>query len=49
SGLITSLITSPTRHDNQRAENKEKHLEKIIEQQQKILERLEKLEQQTKK
>jgi len=43
------LITSPTHHENQRAENKEKHLGKIIEQQQKILERLEKLEQQTKK
>ncbi|WP_299685277.1 potassium channel family protein [uncultured Vibrio sp.] len=49
SGLITSLITSPTHHENQRAENRERYLEQIIEQQAKILERLEKLEQQTKK
>ena len=49
SGLITSLITSPTDLQNQQLENKERKLDKILEQQQLILERLERLEQQTKK
>jgi voltage-gated potassium channel len=49
SGLITSLITSPTHHESQRAENKERKLDKILEQQQLILERIEALEKQTKK
>ena len=49
SGLITSLITSPTNLQNQQLENKERKLDKILEQQQLILERLERLEQQTKK
>ena len=49
SGLITSLITSPTDLQNQQLENKERKLDMIVEQQQLILERLERLEQQTKK
>ncbi|MGB1281191.1 MAG: potassium channel family protein, partial [Vibrio cyclitrophicus] len=49
SGLVTSLITSPTDIQNQRLENKERQLDLIITQQQLILERLENLEQQTKK
>ncbi|CAH6795798.1 cAMP-dependent Kef-type K+ transport system [Vibrio chagasii] len=49
SGLITSLITEPTDLQNQQLENKERKLDKILEQQQQILERLELLERQTKK
>lgn len=45
SGLITSLITSPSHTQNQRSENKEKLLEQIVAQQQQILQRLEKIEQ----
>ncbi|CAH6978415.1 hypothetical protein VCHA51O444_110140 [Vibrio chagasii] len=49
SGLITSLITEPTDLQNQQLENKERKLDKILEQQQQILERIESLERQTKK
>ena len=49
SGLVTSLITEPTDLQNQKLENKDKKLDLILEQQQQILERLDKLEQQTKK
>lgn len=49
SGLMTSLITEPTDLQNQKLENKDKKLDLILEQQQQILERLDKLEQQTKK
>lgn len=49
SGLVTSLITSPTKQQDQRSENKEKFLLQIIEQQQQIIERLDKLESKTKK
>lgn len=45
SGLITSLIASPSDTQNQRSENKEKLLEQIVAQQQQILQRLEKIEQ----
>lgn len=48
SGLITSLITSPTDLQNQQRESKERKLDKILEQQQLILERLDALEKQTK-
>lgn len=44
SGLITSLIASPSDTQNQRSENKEKLLEQIVAQQQQILQRLEKIE-----
>ena len=49
SGLITSLITEPTDLQNQQIENKDRKLDLILEQQKQILERLDKLEQQTKK
>ena len=49
SGLVTSLITEPTDLQNQKLENKDKKLDLILEQQRQILERLDKLEQQTKK
>jgi voltage-gated potassium channel len=49
SGLVTSLITEPTDLQNQKLENKDKKLDLILEQQQQILERLDKLEQQIKK
>jgi voltage-gated potassium channel len=49
SGLITSLITEPTDSQNQRIESKDKKLDLILEQQQQILNRLDKLEQQIKK
>ena len=49
SGLVTSLITEPTDLQNQKLESKDKKLDLILEQQQQILERLDKLEQQTKK
>ncbi|MBW3697162.1 ion transporter [Vibrio sp. T187] len=49
SGLITSLITSPTEQQDQRSENKEKLLLQILDQQQQIIERLDKLEKQAKK
>ena len=49
SGLVTSLITEPTDLQNKKLENKDKKLDLILEQQQQILERLDKLEQQIKK
>ena len=49
SGLITSLITEPTDSQNQRIESKDKKLDLILDQQQQILNRLDKLEQQIKK
>ncbi|RSD32085.1 potassium channel family protein [Vibrio pectenicida] len=48
SGLITSLITSPTEVQAQRSENKERLLLEVLEQQQEILKRLESLEKQKK-
>ncbi|UTT85623.1 potassium channel family protein [Vibrio pelagius] len=49
SGLVTSLITEPTDLQNKKLENKDKKLDLILERQQQILERLDKLEQQIKK
>ncbi|MGF1910551.1 ion channel [Vibrio kasasachensis] len=44
SGLITSVITSPSKLQAQKAEQKEKQMMMLLEQQQTILQRLEKLE-----
>ncbi|MCW8334391.1 potassium channel family protein [Vibrio paucivorans] len=45
SGLITSLITSPTKQQNERSENKERLLLKLVSQQEEILQRLSALEE----
>ncbi|MGD8112078.1 potassium channel family protein [Vibrio sp. NTOU-M3] len=44
SGLITSFITSPTRRQARRSENKERLLHELVQQQQEILQRLERIE-----
>jgi len=44
SGLITSIITSPTKRQSLLAAEKEKQMTEMLEQQQKLLSRLEKLE-----
>ncbi|WP_152429583.1 ion transporter [Vibrio aquimaris] len=49
SGLITSLITSPTEIQEKRSENKERLLLEVLERQQEILIRLEKIERQKSK
>ena len=49
SGLITSLITSPTEIQKKRSENKERLLLEVLERQQEILIRLEKIERQQNK
>lgn len=49
SGLITSLLTSPTHQQTSRSINKEKMLETMLQRQEEILNRLERLEQQIKK
>ncbi|EIJ0968309.1 potassium channel family protein [Vibrio vulnificus] len=49
SGLITSILTTPSKQQTNRAINKEKMLETLLEQQHEILERLKRLEEQQKK
>ncbi|KOE81788.1 capsular biosynthesis protein [Vibrio alginolyticus] len=46
SGLITSLITSPDKHQTRRSENKEKLLIQLVEQQKQILVRIDQIETQ---
>lgn len=46
-GLVTSMITSPSKLQDQRSKSKEKLLVDILEKQNEILQRLDKLEQQT--
>lgn len=45
SGLVTSMITSPTKTQTSRSENKERLLLELVEKQDEILRRLDKLEQ----
>lgn len=49
SGLITSILTTPSTQQTNHARNKDKMLETIIEQQKEILERLQRLEEGQKK
>ncbi|MDN3684263.1 potassium channel family protein [Vibrio sinaloensis] len=47
-GLVTSMITSPSKVQTTRSENKERLLLELVEKQDEILRRLDKLEAQTK-
>tara|TARA_Y100001956_G_C4123848_1_gene188996 strand:+ start:1223 stop:1981 length:759 start_codon:yes stop_codon:yes gene_type:complete len=49
SGLVTSMITSPSKVQTSRSENKERLLIELVEKQDEILRRLDKLEHQTKR
>jgi voltage-gated potassium channel len=49
SGLVTSMITSPSKVQTTRSENKEKLLIELVEKQNEILRRLDNLEQQNKR
>ncbi len=40
SGVITSILTAPTKQQDHRSKNKERMLEQLLEQQEQILERL---------
>ena len=49
SGLVTSMITSPSKVQTNRSENKERLLLELVEKQNEILRRLDQLEEQTKR
>ena len=49
SGLVTSMITSPSKIQTSRSENKERLLLELVEKQNEILRRLDQLEEQTKR
>jgi voltage-gated potassium channel len=44
SGLITSILTAPTRQQDHRSKNKEKLLEQVLDRQEQILNRLQSIE-----
>ena len=44
SGLITSILTAPTRQQDHRSKNKEKLLEQVLDRQEQILNRLQCIE-----